>query len=229
MRAQMLLTVSMIEFRHEKMMRYKQHGFSLLEVAIVMVILGLLFGLTLKGQELVNNSRVKSLADDFKSIQVALYGYQDRFRALPGDDRRASSHLPDAGSPVLNGNGDEIINGNWSSRSGESFNLWQHIRLAGFIQGTADMGQDSYVPLNSSGGALGISEMTASPIDGLKGNFIICSDNITGKLVKQLDLAMDDGNTAGGAMRIAPASIGGDGITTNDIDESGFYLTCLGT
>lgn len=211
------------------MMRHKQSGFTLLEVAIVMVVLGLLLGLTLKGQELINNSRVKSLADDFKSIQVALYGYQDRFRALPGDDRHASSHLPDAGTPVHNGNGDEIINGDWSSRSGETFNLWQHIRLAGFIQGTADMGLDGYVPLNTSGGTLGVSATAASPIDGLKGNFIICSDNITGKLVKQLDLAMDDGNTAGGAMRISRASIGGSGIATNDIDESGYYLTCLGT
>lgn len=210
-------------------MRHKQSGLTLLEVSIVMVILGVLLGLTLKGQELVNNSRVKSLADDFRSIQVALYGYQDRFRALPGDDRNASSHLPDPGSPVYNGNGDEIINGNWSSRSGESFNLWQHIRLAGFIQGTADTGLDSYVPLNTSGGTLGASASIASPIDGLKGNFIICSDNITGKMVKQLDLAMDDGNTDGGAMRIARASVGGYGIATNNIDESGYYLTCLGT
>ncbi|MBI4807724.1 MAG: prepilin-type N-terminal cleavage/methylation domain-containing protein [Nitrosomonadales bacterium] len=209
-------------------MRRNQSGFTLLEVAIVMVIIGLMIGLAVKGQEFVNNSRVKSLADDFKSIQVALYGYQDRFRALPGDDRNASSHLPDAGTPIYNGNGNEIISGNWDSGSGESFNLWQHIRLAGFLQGTTDIGLDAYVPLNTSGGALGVSETAAAPIKGLKGNFIICSDNIAGKLVKQLDLTMDDGNTAVGSMRATDATMDGNGIATNDIDESGFYLTCLG-
>lgn len=199
----------------------------MLEVAIVMAIIGLMTGLIIKGQEFVLNSRVKSLADDFRSIQTALYGYQDKFRALPGDDRNASVHLPAAGTPVLNGNGNEIINGHWNSRSGESFNLWQHVRLAGFIQGTADISLDAYVPLNTSGGNVGVAESIATPIVGLKGSFIICSDNITGKLVKQLDLTMDDGDTALGAMMAANATVGGYRIATHNIDEKGYYLACL--
>lgn len=209
-------------------MRHRQSGFTLLEVAIAMAVIGVMIGMIIKGKELILNSRVKTLADDFQAIQVALYGYQDRFRASPGDDSEASAHLPATDTTVLNGNGNEIIDGSWNSRSGESFNLWQHVRLAGFMHGTADIGLDAYVPLNTSGGSIGLSETGLAPIAGLKGSFIICSDNIAGKLVKQLDLTMDDGNTALGAMMAANATVGGAQITTSDIDENGFYLACMG-
>ncbi|MBU0621066.1 MAG: type II secretion system GspH family protein [Gammaproteobacteria bacterium] len=209
-------------------MHRMQSGFTLLELAIVMTIIGLVFTLTVKAGEMINHSRVKSLATDFNSLQIALYGYQDRFRALPGDDSDAAAHLPDPGVAIHNGNGNAVIDGHWNSTSGESFNLWQHVRLAGFITGTTDISLNAYVPLNSSGGALGLSESSSAPIEGLGGNYIICSDNIPGKLVRQLDLTMDDGNTAGGAMLVSNAAVGGAGIATNDIVDNNFYLACLG-
>ena len=77
-------------------MKKQQLGFTLIELAIVLVIIGLLLGGVLKGQELINSAKVKSMATDFKNIQVYLYGYQDKFKALPGDDRAASTHLTGA-------------------------------------------------------------------------------------------------------------------------------------
>ena len=71
----------------------KQAGFTLIELAIVLVIIGLLLGGVLKGQELINSAKVKNMATDFKNIQVYIYGYQDKFRALPGDDALAATHL----------------------------------------------------------------------------------------------------------------------------------------
>ena len=47
----------------------------------------------LKGQELINNARVKSFANDFRNIPVYVYAYQDRFRAIPGDDGQAVAHV----------------------------------------------------------------------------------------------------------------------------------------
>lgn len=210
-------------------MQRQQSGFTLLEISIVMVIVGLLIGLTIKCQELINNSRVKSLADDFKSIQTAIYGYEGEYRALPGDDRNASAKFPGAGTNVDNGDGNASIDGNWNATSGETFSLWQHVRLAGFIQGATDTHAYGYIPLNTagSGGRLGVSEAYAAPISGQKGAFIICSDRIPGKLVKQLDILMDDGSTSAGSL-LASRLGGGEAVRTVDIRESDLYLACLG-
>src|SRR3977135_2385719 len=76
--------------------RTKNRGFTLIEIAIVLVIIGLLLGGVLKGQELINNARVKSFANDFRNIPIMLYGFQDKFKALPGDDSQVVTHLPAA-------------------------------------------------------------------------------------------------------------------------------------
>lgn len=206
-------------------MQRKQAGFTLLEISIVMMIISLLIMLTLKGRELVENSRVKSLANDFRDIQLAIYGYQDRFRALPGDDRNASEHF--ATAATSNGNGNQIIEGSWNGVSGETFYLWQHLRLGNFIRGASDPGSARYVPLNATGGALGMSESGSSPIFGLGGQYIICSNNIPGSLVKQLDRTLDDGNTADGSLQAAPATYGGNPVSTAGIVENDLYLACL--
>ena len=66
--------------------RTSNRGFTLIEIAIVLVIIGLLLGGVLKGQELINNAKVKSYATDFRNIPIMIYGYQDKFKSLPGDD-----------------------------------------------------------------------------------------------------------------------------------------------
>ena len=71
-------------------MKRNQSGFTLIEIAIVLVIIGLLLGGVLKGQELINSAKVKNLANDFKNIPVFIYGYQDKYKALPGDQTQAS-------------------------------------------------------------------------------------------------------------------------------------------
>ncbi len=63
----------------------KQSGFTLVEIAIVLVVIGLLLGGILKGQQLINSARVRNLADQSSGVQAAYYGFIDRFRNLPGD------------------------------------------------------------------------------------------------------------------------------------------------
>lgn len=208
-------------------MQRKQSGFTLIEIAITMAIVGLLITLTIKGREMVENSRAKSLANDFRDIQVALFGYQDRFRALPGDDPSASANLAPSASSIHDGNGNQHIEGDLNTYLSESFFLWQHVRLAGFLQGITNAEASGYVPLNTSGGSLGVADISNAPITGMSGGYIICSDNISGRLVKQLDMMLDDGFTTKGAMLVSHANTGGDPIPSRNIIERDFYLACL--
>ena len=104
-------------------MKSKQSGFTLVEIAIVLVIVGLLLGGVLKGQELITSGKAKALYADQSAIQTAYNTYNDRFRAIPGDDSSASTRFSGlacgqagaSGSTVAgvcgNGNGNGTITG----------------------------------------------------------------------------------------------------------------------
>ncbi len=212
-------------------MKQKQSGFTLIEIAIVLVIIGLLLGGVLKGQELINSAKVKNLATDFKNIPVYIYGYQDKFRALPGDDSLAPSHLGVASSVAAAGNGNGVINGAWNASSGETFSFWGHVRLAGLAAGATDTGALEYLPKNAVGGNLGITNSgTDSPIQtpALKGSYVVCSGAIAGKFAKQLDITLDDGNTATGSMMTLHPTTATTAIATDSVVDDTTYTVCMG-
>ena len=209
-------------------MRRHQSGFTLIEIAIVLVIIGLLLGGILKGQELINSARVKNLAADFRNIPVFIYGYQDKFRSLPGDDSAAVAHVG-AGATEI-GNGDGSIGGAWNSTaaSDESYLFWLHVRLAGLAPGSTTVGASDFPPFNALSGRIGIQ--SATPYTGLKGSYFICSANITGKYAKQLDIQLDDGNTATGSVMVGgtPTTTASSPTATTSIVDSTPYTVCMG-
>ena len=69
--------------------RHRQSGFTLVEIAIVLVIIGLLIGGVLKGREMITNAKIKRIENDFAGVSAAIYAYQDRYGVLPGDDPAA--------------------------------------------------------------------------------------------------------------------------------------------
>ncbi len=222
-------------------MKRNQSGFTLIEIAIVLVIIGLLLGGVLKGQELINSAKVKNLATDFKNIPVYIYGYQDKYKALPGDDPTVTTHLgatatactPAAASHCAPGNG--IVDGTWNATdvTDESFVFWQHVRLAGFGPGSTVANvttSPDYLPRNAVGGVIGVTNAAQTPITGLKGTYIVCSDAIPGKFAKQLDLTLDDGNTATGSVMVAGGTVTAPPAptATTDIVDDTPYLVCMG-
>src|SRR5260221_3365198 len=82
-------------------------GFTLVEIAIVLVIIGLLLGGILKGQEMITQARIKNAINDFNGVVTAITSYQDRYRALPGDDKGATTRwaaqAPAAGANQVDG------------------------------------------------------------------------------------------------------------------------------
>ncbi|MEI8362244.1 MAG: prepilin-type N-terminal cleavage/methylation domain-containing protein [Betaproteobacteria bacterium] len=215
-------------------MKKQQAGFTLIELAIVLVIIGLLLGGVLKGQAFIDSAKVKNMATDFKNIQVYIYGYQDKFRALPGDDSKVVAHVVGTLATIgTAGNG--VIEGQWNSTTAaaatgdESALFWQHVRLANLAAGPTVVTDANYYPTNADGGRIGVQSVSGfTKITGMTGAFAICSDAILGKFAKQLDTALDDGETSTGSLRaVLSTTVTGAGVTTALVVDSSSYTACL--
>ena len=218
-----------------KNMKKMQSGFTLVEIAIVLVIIGLLLGGVLKGQELINSAKVKTFVNDFKTVPLFIYGYQDKYKALPGDDKTASAHLGTSVSlltPTSTTLGNGRIEGKFDSETNtdESVAFWQQVRVANLASGPTDFSDATKIaaalPTNADGGRVGIQSDV--PISGMTGSYFICSKGIQGKFTKQIDITMDDGNTATGSVRVMGTAASGtpNAVATADIVDSTTYTVC---
>jgi prepilin-type N-terminal cleavage/methylation domain-containing protein len=182
-------------------MQAKQRGFTLVEIAIVLVIIGLLLGGILKGQEMITQAKIKNVVADFSGVSAAYYGYQDRYRAIPGDDPNAQSRWTTAPAAV-NGTGDGIVGGTYKTTDDaqESRKWWDHLRRAGFVSGS---GYNQ--PFNAVAGIIGIQTgIPGTPITAAMGgitSLMVCSTNLPDKIAIAVDTQMDDGAPNKGQVR----------------------------
>jgi prepilin-type N-terminal cleavage/methylation domain-containing protein len=182
--------------------RRSQQGFTLVEIAIVLVIIGLLIGGVLKGQEMITNAKISKVESDFKGISAAVLAYQDRYGFLPGDDPAAATRFAGNGvwSAADNGNGDGAIGGAWNGAiTLESRKLWKHLRGAGFIKGPVDASAASFQqPSHAFGGLIGVQQ--APSLYGLPG-IVIVFNALPGNIDQILEARGDDGNPSTGSIR----------------------------
>ncbi len=222
-------------------------GFSLVELSIVLVILGLLTGGILAGQNLIRAAELRSITTDFDRIQTATNTFRDKYFALPGDMRNAedfwgvevaadatcktqASDTPD----TCNGDGDGVIDDSVASQ--EEFRAWQHLANAGLIEGTYS-GIDSGDPI-----ALGDDVMRSkmnnggwSFVDGVnppqlafgtRGNDITDGGIIAASEAWNIDTKMDDGAPRTGIVQDINAVAACSSATDYDVDDSGGAQTC---
>jgi len=190
-----------------KCLRYRAAaGFTLVEVAIVLVIIGLILGGVFKGQALIDSARVRSIQGELTGFQSAWLSFADRYRAIPGDFARADHQIDSAATP---GNG----NGRLDSAS-ERAGVWQQLALAGFINGSFD-GSAANV------GSAGSVDCTAgtcpkNPFNGFykmaygaqaAGSDSDANELLTGRqmpvgILSQLDTRLDDGVAMTGRFQV---------------------------
>ena len=195
-------------------MKRNQQGFTLVEIAIVLVIIGLLLGGILKGQEMITQAKIKNVVADFSGVSAAYYGYQDRYRAIPGDDPNAQTRwatVPAAISTAASGNG--VVAGTYNNAcptvavaaTPETCLWWDELRRAGFVSGNG-----ASQPFNAVAGMLGVQTGdgtgagtalgSAVNVGGFAG-LIICSANLPDKIAIAVDTQMDDGIMISGTVR----------------------------
>ena len=176
-----------------------QQGLTLVEIAVVLVIIGLLIGGVLKGQQMITNAKVSKVENDFKGIAAAILAYQDRYGVLPGDDPAASTRFPGNWTAADNGNGNGAIGGAWNSTNNtqESRKIWKHLRGAGFLKGPVDGRSASYQqPAHSFGGLIGFEQ----GLYNLSGHVVVFGA-LHGNVAQILEARGDDGNPSTGSLQ----------------------------
>ncbi len=185
-----------------------QRGFTLIEIAIVLVIIGLLLGGVLQGQQLIENSRVKSATNSLNGLAAATFSYQDRYGRLPGDDPDAITTRGATWTRAAGGDGDGVIDDSMTvfnpGTTDETSYFFQDLRSAGFIAGDpADDGAEA-LPANPFGGLITVmtdntilQDSNMNPLQGTK----VCMGNVGGSAAIALDTQLDDGNSDTGRLR----------------------------
>ncbi len=167
----------------------KQNGFTLVEIAIVLVIIGLLLGGVLKGQEMIKNAEIRGVITDIQGMSTAMYAYRDRYSAIPGDDSAAETHLQ-AATDVANGDGNGVIDYSGGSEV-EDDQFFLQLRAANLITGTGTAG-----PNHSLGGLVTVEDS----VYGLSGT-VFCAAAIERADALILDVKEDDGVISTGTIQ----------------------------
>ncbi len=198
-------------------------GFTLIELAIVLVIIGLIIGAILKGGELIQSAKYKRLKMDWDSVLTAVYTYQDKYGSVPGDDPTATTNLtyayPDP--DPSNGNGDGIVGASvivcdgTSDTGAEECQSWYHMRLAGLLPGSrTKAAKHSFGGWMAVGNTAGVftSPAWTNP-------WAVCHQNLQNKVAKWLDQHYDDGIYSQGSVR------GTGDYSSSGVDEDAIDAT----
>jgi prepilin-type N-terminal cleavage/methylation domain-containing protein len=220
----------------------KQSGFTLVEIAIVLVIIGLLLGGILKGQELINSARVRNIADQGSATQAAYYGFIDRYRQVPGDWAQAAATIG-IGTAIVSPLAANANAGNGridTNDYDEASAVWEQLSKAGFINGlyvgagaVGNFIDGTRAPVNAFNGTVALSRFSgtnvaANDYQGTGGNRLsyVYGPQIPATIMRELDVKLDDGAPTTGIVR----AVRDGGGTTNlsvILNQPGGAVACV--
>jgi prepilin-type N-terminal cleavage/methylation domain-containing protein len=216
------------------MKKLQQKGFTLVELAIVLTIVGLLIGGILKGQQLIANAQVTAQIAQFKGVEAALITFNDSYQSLPGDMLLASTRLPAngcGGAVCTNGDGNGVMGtasttGPASTAVGENLYFWEDLSAANLLAGISGTAASfgSGLPNGkftgsglvattitgpaSYGGGIWVTAATANTAGAVGNGLLQGAGLMTPNQAAQIDRKMDDGQSQSG-------SLVGGGFATN--------------
>jgi hypothetical protein len=222
-----------------------QKGLTLVEVVILLLIVAFLLAGALKGQELITSAKVKRVAGQIDEVRAAYFGFQDRFKALPGDYAAAALTLNCGSTPCLHGNGngrilaDETVSD--ANQVHEELLLWTHLSASGFLKGNYVMNDGEASPNDRNAPKNAYSVYVQLVFDGNYG--VAASGNprhnlktgaqIPVSVLMELDRKVDDGKPYRGVLQfsayssnavVIPQEGGGSGCTTSADPDADWNL-----
>jgi prepilin-type N-terminal cleavage/methylation domain-containing protein len=216
-----------------KLTKNKQGGFTLVEIAIVLVIIGLLLGGVLKGQEMIENAKIKNAITDMNGVTAAYNAYIDRFHTLPGDDGPLATLTARGGAwatVTTNGNANGVITitqGQVFATGGEAVPFWQQLKAAGFISGNAANIGVAALPRNAFNGVIGVGT-GVTPAAGTA-VFSVCMSQVPGKSARAIDTQVDDGVSNRGSFLATLGVVGANtapGAVSATYSDDNQYSVC---
>lgn len=207
----------------------KNTGFTLVEISIVLVIIGLIIGGVLTGQQVIQNARISNTINGIQAYQAQLQTYSQNYGALPGDDASASTRFTDVTACSGTGCGDGKIGTNNSfdaasdatGDAAESRQVWAHLRAANLVKNQISGNNDTSVqPSNPFSGIYGFQNGTE---DGVFSTTVLCLDKVPSTAAQAIDSRLDDGVKDKGSLQSIEG--GEDGDTT--YKEDTIYTLCI--
>ncbi|MBF0354038.1 MAG: prepilin-type N-terminal cleavage/methylation domain-containing protein [Alphaproteobacteria bacterium] len=220
-----------------------EEGFTLIEMSIVLVIIGLLIGGVLKGQELVNSTRLKAVVSQADAVKAAYNTFVDRYQMQPGDYNAAVAQISATG--VDDGDGSGLIGAtvataalvrstDVSTAAGENLNFWAHLATSRLLSNiTVDTANASAMAAASGGVLAGrINGTTWAVINGTANARVADwlrlqygsgapAASINANQAGEVDRKYDDNNAVNGAIQAGPnAGTAGTDCST----AAGVYL-----
>jgi prepilin-type N-terminal cleavage/methylation domain-containing protein len=197
----------------------KESGFTLIELSIVLIIIGLIVGGVLVGQDLIDAAKMRAQIQQIQQYDTLVSTFRTKYDGLPGDLSRAAQFF--TGS--LNGDGNSRIEVSNATAVEESNNFWNHVSLAGMTPRSYAIGEFETTKLDRDSMGVFYASGANQWALGIADN-VTWGNGFTGLEAFQIDSKLDDANPATGYVRAAEAAFdlgadiagGGSGLGTPD-------------